>query len=77
MDRAQISTTVLNNGVGERIDLIYPKQSPTDEPEEIVLSVQGFVIQSNLPPILSSVQWASDHSIRSIFWSDSTYDVKD
>ena len=47
--------------------LVYPRSKPEDEPEEIVLRVQGFVIQSRLPPILNRKQYVNN------IWEEGTY----
>ena len=56
MDRVRIATTVLTNGVGERVDLIHHKKSEGDDPEEVVLTLQGYVVQCNLPPLVNKGQ---------------------
>ena len=54
-DRARVSTTVLKTKILERIDLVYPQGQNSDAPpEEVILSVQGYLVQSKLPPILNS-----------------------
>ena len=53
-DRARVSTTVFMRANRARADLVYPYDSTTTnpaEPEEVVLSLQGYLVQSDLPPI--------------------------
>ena len=49
LDRARVSTSVLNRGLNQRLDLIYPIQSDSEEVEEVVLAIQGFVGIHTLP----------------------------
>ena len=38
----------------QRYDLVYPaKDQLKDETEEVVLSLQGYLVQADLPPILT------------------------
>ena len=57
-DKARVSTTVLTRDHQQRIDLVYPSTEDSDgSPDEVVLSLQGFLIQSGLPPITNSHAW--------------------
>ena len=38
------------------MNLVYPRKKPEEEPEEVVLRIQGYVIQSKLPPVLNRKQ---------------------
>ena len=56
-DRLRLGTHVLPPKYsGGRMDLVYPPQTPDEEPEEFVMKVQGYLVHAKLPPIVSSVQ---------------------
>lgn len=38
------------------MDLVYPPQTPDEEPEEFVMKVQGYLVHAKLPPIVSATQ---------------------
>ena len=56
-DRLRVGSTVLTSQDRREMNLIYPPQTKEEEPEEIVLNLQGFIIQSHLPPITTSSQY--------------------
>ncbi|KAF7789840.1 hypothetical protein EIP86_000786 [Pleurotus ostreatoroseus] len=58
-DRARVSTTVHQPGLRQRMDLIYPPENLEATREEVVLFVQGFLVDAHLPPIRARSQLAS------------------
>lgn len=55
-NRARIATQTYIHKPSGRINLIYPMQDAADEVEEVVLSLQGYAVTCNLPPITSKDQ---------------------
>ena len=55
-DRLRIATEILVTSDQKYMNMVYPRTKPEEEPEEIVLRIQGFVIQSHLPPIVNRKQ---------------------
>lgn len=53
-DKARVSTNVLTRDHQQRIDLVYPSDDSDGSPDEVVLALQGFLIQADLPPIVNS-----------------------
>lgn len=39
-----------------RLSLVFPEQNAGEDPEEVVLRLQGYVVQAHLPPILNRKQ---------------------
>lgn len=52
-DRARVSTTALMRQPRGRVDLMYPSESTDDDdPEEVLLPVQGYLLHADLPPVV-------------------------
>lgn len=58
MDRVRVSTEVFSQGLGRRLDLVYPSTGTDSvEQEEVICHVQGYATQVNLPPVTSRTQY--------------------
>ena len=57
--RIRAATSVLPGKEGQQVDFIYPLGTDEDRPEEVVLNVQGYLVQARLPPILRREQYVS------------------
>lgn len=53
-NRARIATRGHTAGPNRRVDLVYHSSSDdTDDPEEVMLSIRGFLVKAELPPVTS------------------------
>ena len=60
-DRARVATQILRRDSG-RLDVVYPKDTKdaADAPwEEVVLNIQGYIVEMELPPIVRPEQLVS------------------
>ena len=57
-DRARVATQILRRNSG-RLDVVYPKDTKDDADtpwEEVVMNIQGYIVEKNLPPIVRPEQ---------------------
>lgn len=54
-DRVRVATTIHSPGPKQPFTLVYPASEGEVEREEVILHVQGYVVDSELPPI---VRWS-------------------
>ncbi|OSX62433.1 hypothetical protein POSPLADRAFT_1142711, partial [Postia placenta MAD-698-R-SB12] len=70
-DRVQVATTLHDYGVNEPKVLVYPSGDDDTGPDEVMLNVQGYLLNRRLPPILSKtdglagwkVKWEGGHIV--------------
>ena len=56
LDRVRVSTEVFTQGLGRRLDLIYPSWVDLPEQEEVLFHIQGYAVWLSLPPIIGQNQ---------------------
>ena len=57
-DRARVATQILHRNSG-RLDVVYPRdpKDDADTPwEEVVMNIQGYIVEKELPPIVHANQ---------------------
>lgn len=55
-DRIQVGTTIHSPGPKQPFTLVYPASEGDTEQEEVILHVQGYVVEAELPPIVNQTQ---------------------
>ena len=58
-DHIQHATTVLDQGNGREKVLVYRAQGEDETPEEVVLSIQGYLVKSKMPPITQESEYVT------------------
>ncbi|OSX56044.1 hypothetical protein POSPLADRAFT_1161337, partial [Postia placenta MAD-698-R-SB12] len=70
-DRVRVATTLHDYSVNEPKVLVYPSGDDDTGPDEVVLNIQGYLLNRRLPPILSKtdglagweVKWEGGHIV--------------
>ena len=50
-EHIQHAMTILDHGIGRDKILIYTAQGEDNTPEEVILSIQGYLVKAKMPPI--------------------------
>ena len=51
--------TILNQGVGREKVLVYRTQGEHSTPEEVILSIQGYLVKAKMPPITAESEYVT------------------
>ena len=55
-ERLRKACNILQTADHKHMNLVYPKDKADEDEEEVVLHLQGYVVQKHLPPILTNKQ---------------------
>ncbi|EPS99195.1 hypothetical protein FOMPIDRAFT_65033, partial [Fomitopsis schrenkii] len=62
VEHIQQSMTILDQGIGREKVLVY-MSNEGDTPEEVILTIQGYLLKAKMPPITHESEWEQEHIV--------------